>query len=296
MMRGPPQSSSCPPSSPASAAVPLVRGEGPIGIILAPSRELARQTYDLALYFAAAIKADGGPELRAMLAIGGEGLREQMAPLNAGGCHMIIGTPGRLIDHLTKKRLTLDLCKYMVLDEGDRMLDMGFDEDIKTIFSYFKGQRQTVIFSATMPKTIQDFARATLVAPVTVNVGRAGAANLDVIQEVEYVKQVRSARARRRVGGVPRLKPPLPPSMQEAKVLYLLTCLQKTAPPVLIFAENKKDVDDIHEYLLLKGVAAVSVHGGKSQVRGEAAERCGWLHGCIAAAVAPHLTSAGGAQ
>ena len=203
--------SSCPPRSPASAAVPLVRGEGPIGIILAPSRELARQTYDLALYFAAAIKADGGPELRAMLAIGGEGLREQMAPLNAGGCHMIIGTPGRLIDHLTKKRLTLDLCKYMVLDEGDRMLDMGFDEDIKTIFSYFKGQRQTVIFSATMPKTIQDFARATLVAPVTVNVGRAGAAHLDVIQEVEYVKQVRPARA---LGGgwsasTPETSPPI---------------------------------------------------------------------------------------
>jgi hypothetical protein len=69
-----------------------------------------------------------------------------------------------------------------------------------------------------------------------------GAANLDVIQEVEYVKQ-------------------------EAKVLYLLTCLQKTAPPVLIFAENKKDVDDVHEYLLLKGVAAASIHGGKTQVR-----------------------------
>jgi ATP-dependent RNA helicase DDX41 len=78
-------------------------------------------------------------------------------------------------------------------------------------------QRQTVIFSATMPKKIQDFARATLVAPVTVNVGRAGAANLDVIQEVEYVKQ-------------------------EAKVLYLLTCLQKTAPPVLIFAEVRERV------------------------------------------------------
>ena len=91
-----------------------------------------------------------------------------------------------------------------------------------------------------MPKKIQDFARATLVAPVTVNVGRAGAANLDVIQEVEYVKQ-------------------------EAKVVYLLTVLQKTAPPVLVFAENKRDVDEVQEYLLLKGVAAVSIHGGKSQ-------------------------------
>lgn len=113
--------------------MPLARGEGPIGIILAPSRELARQTYDLALYFAAAIKADGGPELRAMLAIGGEGLREQMAPLNAGGCHMIVGTPGRLIDHLTKKRLTLDLCKYMVLDEGDRMVGFGMRASCPTL-------------------------------------------------------------------------------------------------------------------------------------------------------------------
>lgn len=65
-----------------------------------------------------------------------------------------------------------------------RPLSYSFDEEIKNIFSYFKAQRQTVIFSATMPKKIQDFARATLVDPVTVNVGRAGAANLDVIQEV----------------------------------------------------------------------------------------------------------------
>merc|ERR1712146_661897 len=94
---------------------------------------------------------------------------------------------------------------------------------------------------ATMPKKIQNFAQTALVNPVTVNVGRAGAANLDVIQEVEYVKQ-------------------------EAKIVYLLECLQKTAPPVLIFCENKADVDDIHEYLLLKGVEAVSIHGGKDQV------------------------------
>jgi len=118
-----------------------------------------------------------------------------------------------------------------------------------------------------MPKKIQNFAQSALVKPVIINVGRAGAANLDVIQEVEYVKQ-------------------------EAKVVYLLECLQKTPPPVsfiqvililsvcfsshtilngllitkvLIFAENKNDVDDIHEYLLLKGVEAVAIHGGKSE-------------------------------
>lgn len=91
-----------------------------------------------------------------------------------------------------------------------------------------------------MPKKIQNFARSALVTPVTINVGRAGAASMNVIQEVEYVKS-------------------------EAKIVYLLECLQKTTPPVLIFAEKKQDVDNIHEYLLLKGVEAVSIHGGKGK-------------------------------
>ena len=107
-----------------------------------------------------------------------------------------------------------------------------------------------------MPKKIQDFARESLIKPVLVNVGRAGAANLDVLQVVEYVKQ-------------------------EAKMVYLLECLQKTPPPVIIFSENKNEVDgacyprqhsvslkaysiDIQEYLLLKGVEAVAIHGSKS--------------------------------
>merc|ERR1712139_513223 len=105
---------------------------------------------------------------------------------------------------------------------------------------HFRGQRQTLLFSATMPKKIQDFAKSALVDPVVVNVGRAGAANLDVVQEVEYVKQ-------------------------EHKLVYLLQCLQKTPPPVLIFCENKSDVDDVHEYLLLKGCEVVAIHGGLDQ-------------------------------
>lgn len=112
-----------------------------------------------------------------------------------------------------------------------------------------------------MPRKIQDFAQQSLVKPVLVNVGRAGAANLDVLQVVEYVKQ-------------------------EAKMVYLLECLQKTPPPVIIFSENKNEVDglsivvlvviayihlviscdlDIQEYLLLKGVEAVAIHGSKSK-------------------------------
>lgn len=223
----------------AEKRLPLMRGEGPIGIILAPSRELARQTFNNCQHFADYLMKGGYPELRCMLCIGGEDIRKQLDVVNRG-VHMVVATPGRLKDMLNKKSMNLDLCKYVCLDEGDEMLDLGFDTEVQEIFSHFKNQRQTLLFSATMPKKFQEFAQAALVRPVVVNVGRSGAANLDVIQEVEYVKQ-------------------------EAKILYLLECLQKTAPPVLIFCENKRDVDDIHEYLLLKGVAAVSIHGGKAQ-------------------------------
>ena len=68
------------------------------------------------------------------------------------------------------------------------MIDMGFEEDVRTIFSYFRAQRQTLLFSATMPKKIQNFARSALVCPVTVNVGRAGAASMNIRQDVEFVK------------------------------------------------------------------------------------------------------------
>ncbi|XP_065176052.1 probable ATP-dependent RNA helicase DDX41 [Sycon ciliatum] len=219
--------------------LPFVTGEGPYGLIICPSRELATQTFEGLEHFSAALTSSGLPTLRSVLAIGGIGMREQSDGIRRG-CHMMVATPGRLMDLLNKKILNLEVCRYLCLDEADRMIDLGFEENIREIFSYFKGQRQTLLFSATMPKKIQNFARSALVRPVTVNVGRAGAANLDVIQEVEYVKH-------------------------EAKVVYLLECLQKTAPPVLIFAEKKSDVDDIHEYLLLKGVNAVAIHGGKSQ-------------------------------
>lgn len=150
------------------------------------------------------------------------------------GIHIVVATPGRLIDMLEKKKINFDGCKYMCMDEADRMIDLGFEDDVRTIMSFFKAspkggyeelvlidlqrQRQTLLFSATMPRKIQDFAQQSLVHPVLVNVGRAGAANLDVLQVIEYVKQ-------------------------EAKMVYLLECLQKTPPPVIVFSENKNEVD-----------------------------------------------------
>jgi ATP-dependent RNA helicase DDX41 len=220
--------------------MPIVPGEGPIGLIICPSRELARQTEQVLKAYADAMSSiPGWPRLKSACLIGGLDQREQMDAVR-DGVHCVVATPGRLIDFLGKKRINLDNCKYLTMDEADRLVDMGFEDEVRQVFDFFKHQRQTLLFSATMPLKVRKFAETALVRHVVVNVGRAGAANLDVIQEVEYVKQ-------------------------EAKIVYLLECLQKTPPPVLVFCENKSDVDDIHEYILLKCVDAVSIHGGKSQ-------------------------------
>lgn len=225
--------------------LPVIAGEGPVGMIVAPSRELARQTYDIATGMCESIRQGGGPELRTFLGIGGtrvdmDGLRK--------GVHIVVGTPGRLLDLLRKRRMNLESCLYLGLDEADRLIDVGFEEEIRGILSFFRGQRQTVMFSATMPRKMQGFASTGLVMPIVVNVGRAGAASLNIGQDVVVV------RAEMRMG-------------------MLLDILQKTGPPTLIFCENKGDVDEIHLYLLGKGVGAVSVHGGRDQEDREIAVR-----------------------
>lgn len=217
----------------------LEEGEGPLGLIVCPSRELATQTHSVIRYFCEYLEKEQFPALRSFSMIGGVSTSDQLKEIKKG-VHMIVATPGRLNDMLNKKKMTLEQCRYLCFDEADRLIDLGFEEEIRNTLDHFSSQRQTLLFSATMPKKIQEFAKSTLVNPIIINVGRAGAANLDVIQEVEYVKE-------------------------EFKLSYLLEVLQKTGPPVLIFCENKKDVDDVHEYLLLKGVDAVAIHGNLSQ-------------------------------
>ena len=224
------------------ARLPLLGGEGPLGLLLCPSRELAQQTASVAQEFCDALAAAGHARLHVACCIGGVRLGDQCRALRprGAGVHGIVATPGRLVDLLRRGIVSLALCRLVVLDEVDVLIDRGFEDDVRAVMDHFGAQRQTLLFSATMPLKIQQFARSALVRPVEIRVGRAGAANLDVIQEVEYVKQ-------------------------DAKIVYLLDCLQKTPPPVLVFCENKADVDDIHEYLLLKGVDAAAVHGGMDQ-------------------------------
>uniref|UniRef100_A0A8C5IS41 RNA helicase n=1 Tax=Junco hyemalis TaxID=40217 RepID=A0A8C5IS41_JUNHY len=209
--------------------LPFSKREGPYGLIICPSRELARQTHGILEYYCRLLQEDGLPPLRCALCIGGMSVKEQMETIKHG-VHMMVATPGRLMDLLQKKMVSLDICRYLALDEADRMIDMGFEGDIRTIFSYFKGQRQTLLFSATMPKKIQNFAKSALVKPITINVGRAGAASLDVVQ-------VRSLGAPSCLCGRP-----------ETFMRALNSFLCQGAG-----------------YLLLKGVEAVAIHGGKDQ-------------------------------
>jgi len=218
---------------------PYEKGDGPLGMILCPSRELARQTHDYIEGMAEALEHGGYASVRSLLCIGGINMADQSYKMSRG-IHIVVATPGRLQDMLERKRLRLDLCNYLCLDEADRMIDMGFEEDVRNIMNFFTQQRQTLLFSATMPKKILEFAEQSLIKPVIVNVGRAGAASLDVIQEVEYVDI-------------------------SSKMVYLLETLQKTAPPVIIFSDNKHEVENIYEYLLRKGVEVVAIHGSKSQ-------------------------------
>merc|ERR1712061_85351 len=157
------------------------------------------------------------------------------------GIHILIATLGRLKHCLNKKIVSFDHCRLVCLDEADRMVDVGFEEDIRDTWSYFKSQRQTLMFSATMPSKILQFAKSAMVNSISVKVSRTGAANANIIQQVEYVKS-------------------------ENRLNVIVNCIGRTAPPVLIFAENKTDVDNIYEFLLIKGVKAVSVHGEKCKI------------------------------
>lgn len=120
--------------------LPFTRGEGPVGVILCPSRELATQTYENILTWTDAVAREAGgkyPQLNTLLCIGGISMGDQ-GHIMSKGLHIVVATPGRLQDMLEKKRFTFDNCKYLCMDEADRMIDLGFEEDVRNIMSFFK--------------------------------------------------------------------------------------------------------------------------------------------------------------
>ncbi|CAG8633989.1 11606_t:CDS:10 [Paraglomus brasilianum] len=159
----------------------LQSGEGPIGLILAPTRELAGQIYTEAKKFA---KCYG---LRVAAVYGGASKMDQFKELRPGGIEILVGTPGRLIDMVKMKATNFRRVSFLVLDEADRMFDLGFEPQVRSICDNIRPDRQTLLFSATFPKKVERLAREVTTAPIRISIGNVGQANTDITQVIEIV-------------------------------------------------------------------------------------------------------------
>ncbi|CAN8314454.1 unnamed protein product [Cochlearia groenlandica] len=214
----------------------LQREEGPIGVICAPTRELAHQIFLEAKKFS---KAYG---LRVSAVYGGMSKHEQFRELKAG-CEIVVATPGRLIDMMKMKALTMTRATYLVLDEADRMFDLGFEPQVRSIVGQIRPDRQTLLFSATMPWKVEKLAREILSDPIRVTVGEVGMANEDITQVVNVIPSDAEK--------LPWLLEKLPGMIDEGDVL--------------VFASKKATVDDIEAQLTLNGFKVAALHGDKDQ-------------------------------
>jgi ATP-dependent RNA helicase RhlE len=164
--------------------IPMVQAalQGKQGLVVLPTRELAFQVYEH-------LGAIGGPlRLRSAVLIGGEPIRKQIIALQKKP-QIIIGTPGRIIDHLEQRTLSLSSIAVLVLDEADRMLDMGFAPQLKRILQSVPRERQTMLFSATMPQDIIAIAHANMKLPVRVEIAPPGTAAAGVTHELFFVQK-----------------------------------------------------------------------------------------------------------
>nr|CZQ42530.1 DEAD (Asp-Glu-Ala-Asp) box helicase 3 [Pimephales promelas] len=215
------------------------RKQFPISLVLAPTRELALQIYDEARKFAYRSR------VRPCVVYGGADIGQQIRDLERG-CHLLVATPGRLVDMMERGKIGMDYCKYLVLDEADRMLDMGFEPQIRRIVEQDtmppKGARQTMMFSATFPKEIQILARDFLEEYIFLAVGRVGSTSENITQKVVWVEE----------------------NDKRSFLLDLLNAAGKDSL-TLVFVETKKGADALEDFLYREGYACTSIHGDRSQ-------------------------------
>ncbi|XP_048373081.1 ATP-dependent RNA helicase DDX42 isoform X2 [Sphaerodactylus townsendi] len=158
----------------------LEPGDGPIAVIVCPTRELCQQIHAECKRFGKAYN------LRSVAVYGGGSMWEQAKALQEGA-EIVVCTPGRLIDHVKKKATNLQRVTYLVFDEADRMFDMGFEYQVRSVASHVRPERQTLLFSATFRKKIERLARDILIDPIRVVQGDIGEANEDITQIVEIL-------------------------------------------------------------------------------------------------------------
>merc|ERR1740123_2564689 len=221
-------------------AQPLLRpGDGPIALVVAPTRELAKQIK---------IECDKfgyTSQLKNTCVYGGAPKREQAADLRRG-VEILIATPGRLIDFLSTQTTNLQRVTYLVFDEADRMLDMGFEPDIRKIVGQIRPDRQTLMWSATWPRSVQKLARDFQRDIVQINVGSGElSANTDITQEVIIC------------GGMGQKLDLLVEKLNELE--------QWGASKALVFSGTKRYTEDLCQHLRQHRFLCASIHGDKEQ-------------------------------
>lgn len=223
---------------------PIDHLDGPVGLVMTPTRELATQIHKECKPFLKALN------LHAVCAYGGAPIKDQIADLKRGA-EIIVCTPGRMIDLLAANsgRVTnLRRVTYVVLDEADRMFDMGFEPQVMKILANIRPDRQTVLFSATFPRQMEALARKTLAKPIEIVVGGRSV----VAPEITQIVEVRS---------------------EETKFIRLLELLgnlyqeeKNEDDRALIFVDRQESADGLLRDLMRKGYPCMSIHGGKDQI------------------------------
>jgi ATP-dependent RNA helicase RhlE len=208
-------------------------------LIIAPTRELAEQIHE------AIVSMGKQTRLRSATIYGGVGLSPQSQKLR-NGVEIVVACPGRLLDHINQRTIDLSRLEVLVLDEADRMFDMGFLPDVRKIIKHVPSQRQTLLFAATMPDDVRRLAHETLRAPVTVQVNYA--APINTVAHALY------------------------PVDQHLKTALLLELLRHTdTESVLIFTRTKHRAKRLGQQLEKAGYRAASLQGNLSQNRRQAA-------------------------
>lgn len=236
---------------PVMAGNPDIEAEGPYAVVLAPTRELAQQieveTRKLAKYTG----------YRVVSVVGGQSIEDQGFALRRG-CEILVATPGRLVDCIERRYAVLNQCNYVVLDEADRMIDMGFEPQVMSVLDAMpssnlkpenedekleenKVYRTTYMFSATMPPAVEKLARKYLRRPVIVNIGTAGKATDTITQRVLVLKDNEKEKA---------LEQELE-AIGDAKVI--------------VFANTHKRCEHVSKQVELLGYTSCMLHGGKTQ-------------------------------
>jgi ATP-dependent RNA helicase DDX23/PRP28 len=245
----------------------FTKNDGPYAIILAPTRELAQQIEIEAKKFATPLG------FKCVSLVGGHSIEEQSYNMR-DGAEIIIATPGRLVDCIERRVLVLSQCCYIIMDEADRMIDLGFEEPVNKILDALPASnekpdtddaenplamgrhlggkdryRQTMMYTATMPSAVERIARKYLRRPAIVTIGNVGEAVETVEQRVEFIQ------------GEDKRKKRL------ADILYS----NEFKPPIIVFVNIKRNCDAIARDIQRQGFSAVTLHGSKTQDQREAA-------------------------